>query len=117
RALDFDFVNSPAYLPDGYRPSAALATTSAEDGRSVTTYYRRPEAEYGGDGIRITQSPSINVLAPSGELADVLSLKGVEARWFPERGQLEWIEGRVYRSVTVPTGDLGTALLVARSLR
>lgn len=117
RALDFDFVNSPTYLPDGYRPSAALATRSGEDGRSVTTYYRRPEAEYGGDGIRITQSPSIKVLAPSGELADVLSLNGVEARWFPERGQLEWIEGHVYRSVTVPTGDLGTALLVARSLR
>jgi hypothetical protein len=88
-----------------------------EDGRSVTTYYRRPEAEYGGDGIRITQSPSIKVLAPSGEVADVLALNGVEARWFPERGQLEWIDGNVYRSVTVPTGDLSTALLVARSLR
>lgn len=116
RALDFDFVNAPSYLPDGYRSSAALAT-KLEDGRSITTYYRRPEAEYGGDGIRITQSPSIKVLAPSGELADVLALNGVEARWFPDRGQLEWIEGHVYRSVTVPTGDLGTALLVARSLR
>ncbi|MGH2791819.1 MAG: zf-HC2 domain-containing protein [Actinomycetota bacterium] len=117
RALDFAFVYAPGYLPHGYLPSAALATTSDDEGRSVTTYYRRPEAEYGGDGIRITQSPSIKVLAPSGELADVLALNGVEARWFPERGQLEWIEGHVYRSVTVPTGDLGTALLVARSLR
>ena len=117
RTLDFGFVKAPTYLPDGYRPSAALATTLDEDGRSVTTYYRRPEAEYGGDGIRITQSPSIKVLAPSGEVADVLALNGVEARWFPERGQLEWIDGHVYRSVTVPTGDLSTALLVARSLR
>lgn len=115
-ALGYDFVKSPRSLPEGYRASAALLTRSRPDGRSITIYFRRSEAEYGGDGIAILQSPSIRVLAPSGEMAGVQPLDGVDGRWFPARGELEWIKGGVYRSVTVPTGDLSTALSVARSL-
>ncbi|MGH2750422.1 MAG: zf-HC2 domain-containing protein [Actinomycetota bacterium] len=116
-ALDLDFVGRPADLPDGYRPSAAVSSSSRLSGKSVTVYYRRLEAEYGGDGIRVTQSPGIKALVPSSESSILYDLDGIEARWLVERGQLEWIDAGVYRSVTVPAGDLATAYQIARSLR
>jgi hypothetical protein len=40
--------------------------------------------------------------------------RGGEA--LPNRGELEWIDAGVYRSVTVPDADLSTAVRIARSL-
>ncbi|CAN5716931.1 hypothetical protein BH20ACT23_BH20ACT23_27870 [soil metagenome] len=112
-----DFVKEPAELPDGYRPSAAVLSKSRTSGKSITVYYRGLEAEYDGDGIRIAHSPSIKTIVPTSETSQIYDLDGVEARWLLNRGQLEWIDDGVYRSVTVPSGDLATAYLIARSLR
>jgi hypothetical protein len=111
------FVKEPAKLPDGYRPSAAVLSKSNTSGRSVTVYYRGLEAEYEGDGIRVSHSPSIKGLVPTSETSQLYELDGVKARWLLNRGQLEWIDEGVYRSVTVPSGDLATAYLIARSLQ
>ena len=116
-AFEVDFVARPMDLPDGYRPRAAVLTTSRQTGDSVTIYFRRTEAEYAADGIRITQSLHIKALVPSSESSVAYDLDGLEARWFSERGELEWIDEGVYRSVTVPSGDLATAYRIARSLR
>lgn len=113
------WVERPAFLPPGYRINATLLSRSRHGGETITLYYRDGEAEYRGDGIRITQSPTIELLAPTGE-EDLLGIRidNVVARWFPRRGELEWI-GRdgVYRSVTVDSFDLSTAVRVAVSLR
>lgn len=111
------FVKEPAELPDGYRPSAAVLSKSNTSGKSVTVYYRGLEAEYDGDGIRVSHSPGIKNLVPTSETSQLYELDGVEARWLLNRGQLEWIDEGIYRSVTVPSGDLATAYLIARSLR
>lgn len=116
-ALEIDFVARPMDLPEGYRPSAAVLTASRQAGDSVTIYFRRTEAEYAADGIRITQSRHIKTLVPSSESSVVYDLDGLEARWFSERGELEWIDAGVYRAVAVPSGDLATAYRIARSLR
>jgi hypothetical protein len=42
---------------------------------------------------------------------------GDPARWSVERGEIEWIDDGVYRSVAAPSFDLATALQIARSLR
>lgn len=112
------FASAPRYLPSGYRASVALLSKSEPGGRTLTIYYRRREAEYAGDGIRITQSPSIELLAPSAEQSFGVTIRDLEkARWVPERGELEWIDGGVYRSVTVPSLDLQTAVRIAVSLQ
>jgi Putative zinc-finger len=116
-ALNFSFVKRPTRLPPGYRSSAAVLSKSKQNGRSVTLYYRGLEAEYGGDGIRVTQSQSIETLVPTSETSALYDLDGLEARWLSDRGQLEWIDGGVYRAVTVPSRDLATAYSIARSLR
>ncbi len=110
-------MKEPAKLPDGYRPSAAVLSKSNTSGKSVTVYYRGLEAEYEGDGIRVSHSPSIKNLVPTSETSQLYELDGVEARWLLNRGQLEWIDEGVYRSVTVPSGDLATAYMIARSLQ
>ncbi|HZK50601.1 MAG TPA: hypothetical protein VFD47_03435, partial [Actinomycetota bacterium] len=111
------FVKEPAELPDGYRPSAAVLSKSKTSGKSITVYYRGLEAEYDGDGVRVSHSPGIKTIVPTSETSQLYDLDGVEARWLLNRGQLEWIDEGVYRSVTVPSGDLATAYLIARSLR
>ena len=111
------FVKEPAKLPEGYRPSAAVLSKSNTSGKSVTVYYRGLEAEYEGDGIRVSHSPSIKNLVPTSEPSQLYELDGEEARWLLNRGQLEWIDEGVYRSVTVPSRDLATAYLIARSLQ
>ncbi len=112
------FSATPRYLPSGYQASAALLSKSQAGGRTLTIYYRRKEAEYTGDGIRLTQSPSIKLLAPSAEQSFGVPMRdGSKGRWFPERGELEWIDRGVYRSVTVPSLDLETAVRIAQGLR
>jgi Putative zinc-finger len=112
-----DFVKEPTELPDGYRPSAAVLSKSKASGKSITIYYRGLEAEYDGDGIRVAHSPSIKTIVPTSETSQLYDLDGVEARWLLDRGQLEWIDDGVYRSVTVPSGDLATAYMIAGSLQ
>jgi len=111
------YVKEPTELPDGYRLSAAVLSKSKTSGKSITVYYRGLEAEYGGDGVRVSHSPGIKTIVPTSETSQLYDLDGVEARWLLNRGQLEWIDEGVYRSVTVPSGDLATAYLIARSLR
>lgn len=104
------------YVPPGYSPATALLSQSPRE-TSLSFFFRRAEAEYGGAGIQVTQSTPAGLLSPTSETPFTVSLGDVEARWFPERGVLEWIEGRVHTSVTVPLEDLATAKAVADGLR
>jgi hypothetical protein len=110
------FAQMPRFLPSGYEQSAALLSRSGAN-RTLTILYRQPEAEYGGDGIRITASPQVKVLPPTAEDTVGVRLGSLEGRWLPQRGELEWIKSGIYHSVAVPSGDLVTALRVAGSLR
>ena len=109
------FALRPSTLPPGYGSATALLSTARAQ-TSVTFFFRSEEAEYGG-GIQITQSSPSELLTPTSEDPLAVRFSGIKGRWFPERGVLEWIEGRVHRSVTVPFGDLATATAVATGLR
>ena len=109
------FARSPAYVPRGYSAATALLSRSRRE-TSVSFFFRRAEAEYGGTGIQVTQSKPADRLTPTSETPLTVRVGDVRARWFPERSVLEWIEGRVHTAVSVPLGDLSTAAAVAAGL-
>lgn len=112
RALGF--VRWPGWLPEGYR--ARVATLARSNGtRTLTVYFRRAETELDGVGIRLTQAPAA-ALPPTSERLLAVWVDGVLGRWSPERGELEWVEGGVYRAVAVPSFDVATALRIAEGL-
>jgi hypothetical protein len=45
-----------------------------------------------------------------------IRLRGVVARYAPERGELEWVEHGIYRSLTAQSVDLATLVRIAESL-
>jgi hypothetical protein len=112
------FALTPQYLPRGYVASDAdAAVIRGPGGGRVSTLliYRSPEAEYDGLGIRITQKRGAR-LTPTSEQVIGVTVDGLAARWSVERGELEWMDGGVFRAVSAPSFDLATALAIARSL-
>lgn len=105
----------PAYVPAGYGAAVAVVSRSERE-ESVSFFFRRSEAEYGG-GIQVTQSTPAGLLTPTSETPFLVPVGDVDARWFPERGVLEWIDGGVHTTVAVPLGDLEAATAVAAGLR
>jgi hypothetical protein len=115
-AGDLGFGTLPGWLPEGFTQTSALLTRSAS-GRTLTIHYQRPESSFGGFGIRIVQTPSIDRLPPSGEETVNIRLGALTARWSFERSELEWIDAGVYRAIATSDGDLASAVHIARSLR
>lgn len=107
---------APAYVPRGYDLTGATLARSPHSRSTLTAYYRGSESDYSESGLRITQSDPVRALTPSSRDFLRVSFDGIDARWSPDMGQLEWIDGSTYRSITVPFGDLSEAVAVARSL-
>lgn len=110
------FVRSPTYLPPRYTARAAY-TSRTTTGMSATTYYRGPESEYDGLGIRITEERGVDFLLPTAEESVNLKVGSLELRWFPERGEVEWLEGDVHTSIAAPSFPRSTLLRIAQGLR
>lgn len=113
---EYPFARRWSYVPAGYELATTLLSHSFRE-TSVSFVFRSPEAEYGGSGIQVTQSKPAGLLTPTSETPLAVRVGDAEARWFPERGVLEWIEAGVHTTVTVPLGDLATATAVATGLR
>ena len=112
-----DFVRLPGELPAGYSPVAAHTSRTPDGVRSATLLLRSAESEYDGLGIRITQSQGVDLLPPSSQDAIHLVHEGVEMRWFPLRGEVDWLKGDVYTSISAPSFGRSTLLDVAAGLR
>jgi hypothetical protein len=104
----------PGSMPVGYRPAAAEVVRS-RGVLGIAIDYRRPAAELGGTGFRLYQAVGQGLPPPNGPEVEVL-VRGVEARWSPDDGLLEWTEGRIYRSLSAPGLDLSSLVRVANSL-
>ena len=105
----------PAGLPPGYRLWTVHVVT-AEGGSGVTVFFRRPGAELDGVGIRLFQAVGQTLAPPMDPDVVAVRVRGVTGRYSPTRGELEWVEGGVYRSLGGSALDLGGLLAVARSL-
>jgi hypothetical protein len=111
-----DFAEEPSRLPPGYRTTSSFLVENRRGNRTLSVYYRRAQSEYDGLGIRTTQSPSIPFLPPSFEDLRPVTVDGRSGRWSRERGEVEWMDEGVYRSVRAPSLGRKVALEVARSL-
>ncbi|HEY7873975.1 MAG TPA: hypothetical protein VIG64_02515, partial [Actinomycetota bacterium] len=107
---------TPGFVPRGYELTTALLARAADGRSTLTTYYRGSEADYSDVGVRITQSRPVRLLVPSSRDLTRVTMGAFDARWAPDLGQLEWIDGKTYRSITVPSFDLSTAMAIAGSL-
>jgi hypothetical protein len=114
-AGSLDFANEPGYLPPGYRSTGTFLRSGDQD--ALIQRFALPESALQGSAIRIDQSPSVVQLTPSSEDLFGVRVGNAIARWSEERGQLEWIDGGVYRSITAPSFDLVTVVDMARSMR
>jgi Putative zinc-finger len=102
-------------LPPGYRLSTVhLVHQGGVTGAAV--YFRRSGAELDGMGIRYFQVAGDGLAPPLDPDVQQVRLGPVVARYSAGRGELEWVDGGVYRSVTAPTLDLATLVEVARSV-
>ncbi|MDQ4095346.1 MAG: zf-HC2 domain-containing protein [Actinomycetota bacterium] len=111
------FVRLPGFLPEGYRAAAAYTSRTPAGARSATVLYRRPEAEYDALGIRLKQSEDVDLLLPSPEDAVHVVRDGLRMRWFPRRGEIDWVDDGVYTSLSAPSLSRATLVEIAVSLQ
>ena len=111
------FFESPSYLPPGYDLTGAFTSRTPTGIASASAFYRSKETEYDGLGIRITQSRGVDLLPPSPEDSVNLLVSGTRVRWFPLRGEIDWIEGGVYRAISAPSLPRSATLRIFESLR
>jgi hypothetical protein len=109
-------LQEPSFLPTGYRRVAVQTATSGKS-TGVTFVYRRPAAELDGVGLVLYQASGQDLAPPNSPDELTVALGPNVGRWSPEDHLLEWIDGRVYRSITGPSFDLATIVRVALSLR
>jgi hypothetical protein len=106
----------PSRLPPEYRIASIHVDRSA-----VTVHFRRPGAELDGGGIRLHQAEGVGLPPPLEAEVVAVAVRGVTGRYSPIRGELEWVEDGIYRSLggSSLAGsplDLEGLLSVARSL-
>ena len=110
------FVDLPSYLPEGYGLSGAFTSRTPTGIVTATAYYRGNEIEYDGLGIRITQSRGVDLLPPSPDAAVELEVAGQTVRWFPRRGEIDWIDQGVYRAISAPSLPRAQTLRIVAGL-
>lgn len=105
------FLLLPSSLPSGYRLSSVFIERPG-----VAVYFRRAGAELDGGGIRLYQASGVAMPPPLEPEVLAVRVRGVTGRYSPTRGELEWVEDGVYRSLGGSALDLEGLLAVARSL-
>lgn len=105
----------PRRLPAEYRLWTLLLSRRAE-GVAVTAFFRRPGGELAGVGIRLHQAEGTGLPPPTDPGALAVRVGGLVGRYSPIRGELEWVEGGVYRSLRAEGLDLDHLVAIAESL-
>ena len=111
------FALLPARLPAGYHVASATLTRVAGDGDELSVIYSGTQTTPEEARIRLFQSERVEALPPSSEDLVAVNVNGRTGRWSVERGELEWIDGAIYRAIAAPAFDLDTVLALAEGLR
>jgi hypothetical protein len=85
-------------------------------GAGVTLYLRDQDADAGIGTIRL-HLEAASALPPATSAAQsTVEVGGVQGRFIPDRSQLEWIDGGLYRSLDAPGLALEELLAIATSI-
>ncbi len=108
-------VAPPSTLPQGFvLASVELVHVGADVG--VTLYFRDAELDVGAGTIRLHLEAARELPPASAAEQFSVEVAGVTGRWTPDRWQLEWDAGGVYRSLDAPGLGLEELLAIAASI-
>ncbi|HET9250317.1 MAG TPA: hypothetical protein VFP13_10335, partial [Actinomycetota bacterium] len=108
-------VELPARLPAGFA-LASVELVDAGYGTGVTLYLRDRDADAGIGTIRL-HLEAASALPPATSAAQsAVDVGGSRGRFTPDRSQLEWIDGGLYRSLDAPGLALEELLAIASSI-
>ncbi len=93
------YLRIPRQRPAGYQVSAVQLVTAGDD-TGATVFLRRPGMEADGVGIRVHQAIAESMPPPMDPGVSLVRLGQLNLRYSPSRGEIEWVEDGVYRSIT-----------------
>jgi hypothetical protein len=108
-------IELPTALPAGF----GLASVELVDdgfGAGVTLYLRDEDADAGIGTIRLHLEAASALPPATSAVQSKVEVGGAQGRFTPDRSQLEWIEGGLYRSLDAPGLALEELLAIATSI-
>jgi outer membrane lipoprotein-sorting protein len=108
-------IELPTALPDGFS-LASVELVDAGYGDGVTLYFRDRDTDAGIGTIRLHLEPATQLPPATSATQATVDFAGAQARFTPDRSQLEWVDGGLYRSLDAPGLELGALLAIASSI-
>jgi len=108
-------IELPTALPAGFG-LASVELVDAGYGAGVTLYLRDQDADAGIGTIRLHLEAASSLPPATSAAQSTVAVGGVRGRFTPDRSQLEWIDGGLYRSLDAPGLGLEELLAIATSI-
>ena len=108
-------IELPTALPAGFG-LASVQLVDAGYGAGVTLYLRDEDADAGIGTIRLHLEAASSLPPATSAAQSTVDVGGVRGRFTPDRSQLEWIDGGLYRSLDAPGLGLEELLAIATSI-
>ncbi|HET7928150.1 MAG TPA: zf-HC2 domain-containing protein [Actinomycetota bacterium] len=108
-------IELPTALPAGFG-LASVELVDAGYGAGVTLYLRDRDADAGIGTIRLHLEAATALPPATSAAQSTVDVGGARGRFTPDRSQLEWIDGGLYRSLDAPGLALDELLAIATSI-
>lgn len=105
----------PRTLPEG-SALASVELLRRGDTVGVAVYFQDEEVAFGGGEIHLHMELAKALPAATASRQEAVEVRGVEARYTPDAGRLEWLEGDLYVSVEAPGLPLRELIAIVDSL-
>ena len=102
-------------LPAGYVVASVERSTVGSAPEGVTLHLRQIETDAAGEPLTLHVERDTGLPLPSSSEQGLITFAGLEARWTPNRSELEWVDGGVYHSLQGVT-DLRSLIEIARTV-
>lgn len=105
----------PLTLPEG-STLASVELVRRDDTVGVAAHFQDEEVAFGGGEIHLHMELAEELPPAPASRQETVQVRGVEARYTPDAGRLEWIEGGLHVSVEAPGLALRDLVEIAESL-
>ncbi|HEX5950104.1 MAG TPA: zf-HC2 domain-containing protein [Actinomycetota bacterium] len=105
----------PQALPEG-STLASVELVRRDHTVAVALHFQDEEVAFGGGEIHLYVELAEELPTAPASRQEAVQVRGVEARYTPDAGRLEWMEGGLYVSLEAPGLALGDLIAVAESL-